>query len=182
MMMGMGTPRNSRMSERIAASGVGCLAQWSDIAPPPAVSGSQAGDECTDEQRDEEPQCCISRSLACFFSSVARSSFCIPQLCLRACIRITHPLLCGLLRQTGALGDKLANILNVFSGQGIGANGVHENAGNFGPGRGKGLLRSSARQGAVGSGGRRRRVHVFSEQGIDEVAHWPTVTVRLHNP
>src|SRR5665811_1995039 len=168
MMMGMGMPRKNRMSERIAASGVGCLALWSDIAPPPAISGSQAGDECTDEQRDEKPQCRISRSFACLFSNDARRSFCIPQLCLHARIRITHALLCRLLRQTGALGDKLADILNVFSGQGIGANGVHEDAGNFGPGRGKGLLRSSAR---------RRRVHVFSEQGINEVAHRSTVTV-----
>src|SRR5450756_1871189 len=103
--MMMGTPRNNRMSERIAASGVGCLALWSDIAPPAAISGSQAGDECTDEQRDEKLQCRISRSFACLFSGVFRRSFRVSQLCLRACIRITHPLLCGLLRQTGALGD-----------------------------------------------------------------------------
>src|SRR5674476_676768 len=153
MMMGIGTPRKNRISERIAASGVGCLALWSDIAPPPAVSGRQAGDECTDEQRDEEPQCRISGSLACFFSSVTRRSFCITQLCLCACIRINHPLLCGLLRQTGAQGDKLADILNVFSGQGPGANGVDEDAGNLGPGRDNGLLRSTARRGAICSGG-----------------------------
>src|SRR5665647_3083795 len=45
------------------------------------------------------------------------------------------------------------DIQYVFSGQGIGANGVHEDAGNFGTGRSKGLPCSSARQGAVGSGG-----------------------------
>src|SRR5665647_3542497 len=151
MMMGMGMPRKNRMSERIAASGVGCLALWSDIAPPAAISGSQAGDEWPDEQRDEKPQC--RGSFACLFSNGARRSFCIPQLCLHARIRITHALLCRLLRQTCALGDKRADILNVFSGQGIGANGVHEDAGNFGTEHSNGLLRSSARQGAVGSGG-----------------------------
>src|SRR5665213_629546 len=116
MMMGMGTPRKSRSSERIAASEVRCLVPRSSVATPPAVSARQAGAECTDEQRDEEPQRRIGGRLAPLFGSVFRRGFRVTQLCLHACIRITHSLLCGLLRQTGALSDNLADIPNVISG------------------------------------------------------------------
>src|SRR5471032_259545 len=101
MMMGMGTPRKNKISERIAASEVRSLDLRSDVALPPAVSGRQAGAECTDEQRDEEPQRRIGGRLAPLFSSVFRRGFRVTQLCLHARIRITHSLLCGLLRQTG---------------------------------------------------------------------------------
>src|ERR1019366_4705247 len=136
MIMGMGTPRKNRSSERIAASETRCLNPWSSVATPPAVSGRQAGAECTDEQRDEEPQCRIGGRLAALFSSVFRRGFRIAQLYLHACIRITHSLLCGLLRQTGALSDNLPDIPNVVSRHGPRANGVHEDAGHFGPGNG----------------------------------------------
>src|SRR5450759_4952670 len=118
MMMGIGTPRKNRSSERIAASEVRCLDLGSGVAPPPAVNGSQAGDECTDEQRDEEPQRHIGRCLARLISSVSRRGLCITQLCLHACISINHSLLCVLLCQAGALRDNLADIANVIRGQG----------------------------------------------------------------
>src|SRR5450756_1650623 len=95
MMMGMGTPRKNRSSDRIAAFGVKCVDMRSEVAPPSAVSGGQTGGECTDEQRDEEPQRRIGRCLARLISSVSR----IIQLCLHACICINHSLLCVLLFQ-----------------------------------------------------------------------------------
>src|SRR5450759_3667100 len=143
MMMGMGTPRKNRSSERIIASGVKCVDLRSGVALPSAVSGCQAGDECADKQRDEEPQRGIGGSLARLVSSVSRRGFRITQVCLHACIRITHALLCVLLCQTGALRNNLADVPNVFRGQGSRPNGVHEDAGNFGRGCGSGLLRST---------------------------------------
>src|SRR5512133_3817863 len=124
MMMGIGTPRKNRSSERIAASEMKCLNPWSSVATPPAVSGRQAGAECTDEQRYEEPQRRIRGRLAPLFSSVSRRGLRATQRRLHACIRIAHSLLRGLLHQTGALSDKLADIPKVISWQGARANGV----------------------------------------------------------